>query len=372
MVPSSWLISTILPFQDPASPVTGGFLGVTVQRQKVCLWQEGQGEASIFLCKEGRRWLRLPEDMGRSGTLQVSSSPHTGWTHMFPHGPLQHLRLFWQWLSFRQSLGGRNNLHWPVTTGHLPGLTWTGEKNVTTQARDHASSHPHLHLMHGNQVSPTSAPKQRPEHVLKETPSHWGAPTGSVSVRQTDGLTEWQQSMSWQIDYWPTDRRRVQGWEWTSPDSAPPSSPLQRSPLHFHKMHVLKLKSHWSPFPGPHFFTWLWWVYRIQAFDATKVRTAFLLIWTVPVTVALRRFKHTTHGWLYGGAGSMFSFFWRVGTEEGEGADSESGPQFWTRNQLPRRGEKIQVADPKWMQGAVRSPVWRQLWGSIKLRQALN
>lgn len=78
-------------------------------------------------------------------------------------------------------------------------------------------------------------------------------------------------------------------------------------------MRVLKLKSPWSSFPGLYFLTWLQWVYRIQAFDATKARTAFLLLGVMPVTVALGGSLAHCRG--YEGAGSMFSFFYRLRTK---------------------------------------------------------
>lgn len=63
---------------------------------------------------------------------------------MFPHIPLQHLRPFRQLLSFWQWSMGLSILHWPVTTGHFPGLIltdfdgFTGSKHLMPQvSRQH-------------------------------------------------------------------------------------------------------------------------------------------------------------------------------------------------------------------------------------------
>lgn len=201
--------------------------------------------------------------------------------------------------------------------------------------RHHPNSHPHFYPVHGSQFLP---------HLSIQTGRcmSWGrllptkqAPTSVVSIWQTDWLLNWL--TKWLTDWlsgwlagwlttWLTDNLRIQSWEWRWRGSVPPSSPVQKSPLHFSEMHVPKFRSPWSPFPGLYFLTWLWWIFRFHAFDATKGTTAFLLLWTLPVTLAFRGFIYKAYRRGNEGADSMLSFFCRVRTKEEEGADSESQP----------------------------------------------
>lgn len=220
--------------------------------------------------------------------------------------------------------------------------------------------------------SPTSGSNLRLVSVLKKTPSHQRDPNQCltyvclIDYSWTDWPAGWQ---AHQLAYClPEKTEHVEGWR--SPDSIPSCTPVQTSPLHLPKKHVLKLRPPWSPFPGLDFLTWLWRVYRIRAFDATKTLAAFLPLRTLPVTLALRRFIYKAQHRADERTGSRFAFFWRVRTKEEE-AGTESRSQSSRRNQV-RRESLTQVADLKGMKGAIRIPVSRPMWDSGKLSQTLN
>lgn len=89
------------------------------------------GSGAPSFTGQGARSLRPWQDTEGVDGHQIS--PSTGSKHEFPHTPLQHLRPFRQWPSFRQRSGGLGFLHSPVSARHFPGLTLTGENGATTQ-----------------------------------------------------------------------------------------------------------------------------------------------------------------------------------------------------------------------------------------------
>ena len=127
---------------------------------------------SILLHMEEHQGVETCRRLGNMGLCQTL--PFSGSTHEFPHGPLQHFRPVRQSLSFRQVSRGLGSLHSPMTSGHLPGLTLTGE-NKACQS---------LPLYLSTQTEARECPEGAP------FPPRGPQPVLQVSDRQSDSLAE--------------------------------------------------------------------------------------------------------------------------------------------------------------------------------------